>query len=417
MLASSGRVRAAAVLLVFVLVVSALAACTPAATPTPVPPTQAPKPAEPTKAVEPTKAPAPTNTPVPKEVTEIVMADAMSGANFQTYWQKVAIPAIKAATGISIKYIVTSDAEQIEKMKAWKPGQGDAHLLFPKSMASLVTSGVPLEVLDVKKIPNLAKNDPVELKSSEGVDLKGTGAVYWRTSYAFIYDAAKVKNPPKSWKELYDRRAEFKGHIGLIRPDAKSSSAWRQRYMFLHAFLGNKMAQPIDQLMKDPAWADAWNKLIDFTNYAQRPLANEPVNLFENFSAGDTWISHYALDYSLWSARQGTLPPTIKAIFPTEGADQVENSYLAVPANIPDEYKTAAYKVINYLLSDDAQMRLITTMFQYYGTNLDPALVPDIVWENIPRLDDLRKSAVPREEVRKDIIDYIKAHAAELQPK
>jgi putative spermidine/putrescine transport system substrate-binding protein len=276
---------------------------------------------------------------------------------------------------------------------------------------------VPWEPLDTTKVPNLAKNDPVELKSQAGVDLQNSAAVFWRTSYAIIYNSAKISKPPQSWKEWYDRRAEFKGHIGLIRPDAKSSSAWRQRLMFLHAFLGDKMALPIDQLSADPAFKDAWAKLIDFTDYAKKPLASEPVNLFEDFNAGDAWISLYAQDFSMWSARQGTMPPTIKAVYPTEGADIIDTGYMAVPANIPDEYKVAAFKVLNYLLSDDSQMRLVTTMFQYPGTNLDPNLVPAIVWENIPKMDVLKKTAMPRELLRTDLQNYITSHAAELTPK
>jgi len=364
----------------------------------------------------PTAVPKPTDVPKPL-ITEIVMADGQSGANFQEYFMKTVVPAVKAATGISIKYVVTTDAEQFEKMKAWKPGAGDMHLYFAKNMAAAVSSGVPWEVLDTTKVPNLAKDDPADLKSAAGVDLKGAGAAFWKSSYALIYNSAKVSKPPVSWKEWYDRRAEFKGHIGLVRADAKSSSSWRQRMMFLHAFLGDKLGTPIDQLQNDPAFKDAWAKLIDFTSYAKMPLVADPVNMFEDFNAGDTWISLYAQDYTMWSARQGTLPPTMKALYPTEGADIVEASYMAVPANIPDEYKAAAFKVLNYLLSDDSQMRLVSTMFQYPATNVDPNLIPAIVWENIPKMDVLKKTAMSRDLQRQDLINYIAAHAAELTPK
>jgi putative spermidine/putrescine transport system substrate-binding protein len=423
MFANSVANRRVVAVVLAMWLVATLVSCAPAATPTALPPTAVPPTAVPTKApptaVPPTPVPPTPVPPTPTKapVTELVLADSQSGANFQEYWNKVNIPAIKAATGITVKYLVTSDAEQIQKMQAWKPGQGDVQILFVKSVATWATSGVALEKLDTTKIPNLAKEDAADLAMNSGVALNGIGAGYWRSSYAIIYDSAKIKNPPASWKEFYDRRAEWKGHIGLIRPDAKSSAAWRQRYMFLHAFLGSKMSMPVADLMKDAAWTDAWNKLIDFTNYAQKPLANEPVNLFENFNAGDTWISLYAQDYSLWSARQGTMPPTIKAVYPTEGADVLEMAYLCVPSGISDEQKTAAYKVINYLLSDDSQMRLISTMFQYNATNLDPALVPGIVWEFIPKMDVLRKTAVPATEVRQDIIDYIKAQVAALTPK
>jgi len=360
----------------------------------------------------------PLATPGPAQAgapTELVMADSQSGANFQAYWQKYVIPAVKQSLGVNLKYLVSSDPEQIQKAKAWKPGQGDVHLLFAKSIATWVTSGVPLETITSANVPNLAKIDPRYLKTDEGVDLQGKGALYWRTSYALIYNSQYIKNPPKSWKEFYDRRAEFKGHIGLIRPDAKSSAAWRQRLTFLHAFLKEKMAMPMAQLEKDPAFQDAWNKLKDFTTYAKLPLPAEPPNLFEDFNSGETWLALYAQDYSLWSARQGTMPPTIKAVYPEEGADEIGTGYLAVPANIPPEYKEVALKVVNYLLSDDQQIRLFTTMWQYPATEIaDQA--PPIVWEMVPKLDALTKSAIPRERIRKDVIDYIKGHAKELIP-
>ena len=347
--------------------------------------------------------------------TELVLADSQSGANFQAYWQKYVIPSVKQALGINIRYLVSSDAEQIQKAKAWAPGKGDVHLLFPKSVASWVSSGVPLETLTPAAVPNLSRIDPQYLKSDEGVDLQGKGALYWRTSYALIYNTQFVKNPPKSWKEFYDRRAEFKGHIGMVRPDAKSSSAWRQRYVFLHAFLKDKMLKPMAELEKDPAWIDAWAKLKDFTKYAKQPLPAEPPNLFEDFNSGETWISLYAQDYSLWSARQGTMPPTIKAVYPDEGADEIGTAYLAVPANIPPEYKAVALRVVNYLLSDDQQIRLLTTMWQYPGTEITDQ-APPIVWEIVPKLDVLTRTAIPRERIRKDIIDHIKKNAKELLP-
>jgi hypothetical protein len=34
----------------------------------------------------------------------------------------------------------------------------------------------------------------------------------------------------------------------------------------------------------------------------------------------------------------------------------------------------------------------------------------------VPKLDVLTKTAIPREQIRKDMIDYIKGHAKELTP-
>jgi putative spermidine/putrescine transport system substrate-binding protein len=344
---------------------------------------------------------------------EIVFMDSQSGANFQQWWQTIALPAAEDFLGVKIKYVVGSDAEIIERMKAWRPGQGDITVLFPKSLALFVkTPQVQLQTLTPDKIPNMRKIDPSLMVSTEGVPVGGKGAAYWVSTYALIYDSNYVKNPPSSWQEFYDRRAEWKGHIGFIRPDAKSSGGWRQPFAFLNAFC--------DFSKKfDPNAADfqaAWAKLKDFYTYCTLPLAAEPTNAFENFNAGDTWITVYAMDYSLWSARQGTMPPTTKAKFLTPGIDAGGQAYLCVPANIPDENRDIAYKLINYFLSDDHQVRLVSTMWQYNSTMIADK-VPGIVWEQIPKVEVAKAAMIPPERVNSDAITYIKKNAVTIIPK
>jgi putative spermidine/putrescine transport system substrate-binding protein len=344
---------------------------------------------------------------------EIVFMDSQSGANFQEWWQTIALPAAEDALDVKIKYVVGSDSEIIERMKAWKAGQGDIAVLFPKSMSLFIkTPQIQLESITTDKVPNLKKVDPSLQIATDGVPVQNKGAAYWWSTYALIYNSQYVKNPPKTWQEFYDRRAEWKGHIGFIRPDAKSSGGWRQPFAFLNAFA--------DFSKKfDPNAADfqaAWAKLKDFYTYCTLPLAAEPTNAFENFNAGDTWITVYAMDYSLWSARQGTMPPTTKATFLQPGIDAGGQAYLAIPAGIPADTKLLAYKLVNYLLSDDQQVRLVSTMFQYNSTMITNK-VPKIVWEQIPTMDVAKAAAIPPERVNNDVITYIKKTAVNIIPK
>lgn len=360
-----------------------------------------------------------TPAPPPALPTEITLMDTNSGANFQWYWQNVVLPDVEADLGLKINYIVAKGSEMIERIKAWEPGKGDLHVLFVKheDVANMVEQGIPLEVLwpdKLDQIPNLAKCREDYLQTAQGVDIGGKGALYWRSQYALIYNSEYVKDPPKTWKEFYERREEWKGHIGLVRPDSKSGSGRAQPYGFLHAFLGDKIDLPFDQLKETPEWKDAWAKLQDFYTYARLPLAPEPVNLFEDFNAGDTWISIYAMDYSLWSARQGTMPPTTKSAFLEEGITSGSDGYLCVPVGIPEEYKPVAYKLINYMLSDYQQIKLITEMWQYCGTEIWDK-VPAIVWENIPPWEDVEPGRVRI--TNKAVTDYIKeAGPTELVP-
>ncbi len=144
----------------------------------------------------------------------------------------------------------------------------------------------------------MTKIDPVLQVSSGGIPIDNKAVAYWYSTYALIYNSAFVPEPPKSWQEFYDRREEWKGKIGFIRPDAKSSASWRQPYVCLNAFYD--FSQPFDP--EDAAFQEAWAKLKDFYTYATLPLAAEPVNMFENFNADDTWISLYAMD-SLYGPR------------------------------------------------------------------------------------------------------------------
>ncbi|OQB26640.1 MAG: hypothetical protein BWY10_01983 [Chloroflexi bacterium ADurb.Bin180] len=355
-------------------------------------------------------------TPVPPAPTEITLVDTNSGANFQWYWQNVIVPAIQDQLGIKVNYVVGKIAEQTERMKAWEAGKGDVQLLFvkPDDIASIVKASIPLVKLwpDHKDdIPNLAKCPEDYLKIAQGVDIQGTGALYWRSQYMLMYNTEYVKNPPKSWKEFYERRAEWKGHIGWIRPDAKSGAGRGLPYAFLNAFVpltdAAGKAIPLADLQAKPEFKDAVTKLREFIKACKSAIPAEPPNMFEDFNAGDTWLAVYAMDFSLWSVSQGTMPPTLAAAALSDGVPAGSDGYLAIPANIPEAYKPVVMKIINYLLSDDQQIRLITTMWQYTGTQIDEQ-IPDVVWRKIPKWSEVEKVRV--RQTNKEVTDWIKTN-------
>jgi len=358
--------------------------------------------------------------PAPELPTQITLIDTNSGANFQWYWQQQVIPAIEEQMGITVDYVVSNEAEVIERMKAWEPGQGDAHLLFvkPDTVPKALGEGLELETLypdQLDAIPNLDKCPKAYLETVLGMDINGQGALYWRSQYALIYNSEYIKDPPTSWQEFYDRRGEWEGHIGIVRPDAKSGSSYRIPYSFLNAFVdmtdadGN--AIPLAELQETPEWEEAWAKLTEFYTYARQPLPAEPPNMFEDFNAGDTWISFYAMDYALWSRHQGTMPPTIKSSFLSEGMAAGSDGYLIVPVGIPEEYKPVVYDVVNFLLSDDQQIRLITTMWQYTGTDIWDK-VPGVVWDTIPAWEDMEPARLRI--ANGEVKDFLKEQGADL---
>ena len=399
--------------LALVVVASLLAACAPAATPTPQVIVK-----KETQVVTKEVVKEVTAVPPPPAPTEITLVDINSGANFQWYWQNVVIPSIQEQLGVKVNYVVGNAAELTERMKAWESGKGDVHLLFlkPENLAGLVQQKIPLVKVWpdlVKDIPNLSKCREDYLKTAQGVDTQGTGALYWRSQYTLVYNTEFVKDPPETWKEFYERRAEWKGHIGWMRPDSKSGSGRSLPYSFLNAFVpladANEKAFALKDLQAKPEYQEALNKLKDFLSYCR--IAAEPTNMFEDFNAGDDWIAVYAMDFSLWSVSQGTMPPTIAASSLSDGMPAGSDGYLSIPDNIPPAYKPVAAKVINYLLSDDQQIRLITTMWQYTGTEIWDK-IPDVVWRKIPKWADVEKYRVRLS--NKEVTDWIKAEGAKV---
>jgi putative spermidine/putrescine transport system substrate-binding protein len=392
-----------------------LASCAPAATPTPEVVVK-----KETQIVKETVVKEVTPVPPPPAPNQITLIDTNSGANFQWYWQNQVIPAVEEQLGVKVDYVVSNEAELLERMKAWEAGKGDAHLLFvkPETIPNALEQGLELETLypdQVDAIPNIDKCPKTYLETVLGENIEGKGALYWRSQYSLIYNSEYIKDPPTSWKEFYDRRAEWQGHIGVVRPDAKSGSSYRIPYSFLNAFVDMVDAEgkaiPLAELQETAEWKDALAKLTEFYAYAKQPLPAEPPNMFEDFNAGDTWISFYAMDYSLWSRHEGTMPPTLKASFLAEGMAAGSDGYLIVPAGIPEEYKPVVYDVINFLLSDDQQIRLITTMWQYTGTDIWDK-IPGVVWDTIPAWEDMEPSRLRI--ANSDVKNFIKEQGVEL---
>lgn len=345
--------------------------------------------------------------------TKITLVDTNSGANFQEFFQTYIVPQAKKDLGVDIDYVVSSGPELLQRLKAAGSGKGDIDLMLTKTgdIADMVEEGIKMEkVYPDKKseIPNISKNPQDALKTAQGVDINGQAALFWRSQYALIYNSDKIKNPPKSWKEFFDRRQEFKGKIGYVRPDAKSSGGRAFTYTALKAF-GVDMSKPFSELEKSKEWKDAWNQFGEFSKYFHDPIASEPPLMFDMFKKGEVDITVYAMDYSLWTRDKGLLPPSTKAGFLSEGLPAGSDAYLSVPANASPEAKATAYKVMNWLLSDPVQTRMVTQMWQYPGTEIWDKLPAD-VWNNIPKWDAVKDNRVLLN--NKDVVDYIKENGA-----
>ncbi len=320
----------------------------------------------------------------------VKVVDTVSGPNFQAFWKTYLVPKIRKDLGIEVRYTLGSGPTLQLQMKSWRQGEPEFTLLFVKGidLSNMVVSGARLEPLVPAQkavIPNMTLEAPGFLESNNGVPLHGGGLIFWRAQFDLIYNSKFVKNPPRTWREFFDRRKEFAGRIGMIRPDASSGGGRAFIYSFLAAW-GVDFSKPFAEIEKSDAWKKGWEDFTEFSKYFARPVVPAPPVMFHMFQTEQVWLTDYAQDYSLWSAIQGQLPPTTKAAPLDKNVIGTSNAWLAVPAVASDEQKAAVYKVINELLSPEVQLHMLETMYQYPATDAWKQ-APASAWEKIPPVD------------------------------
>ena len=289
-----------------------------------------------------------------KDKKQLVLIDTASGANFQLFFKQEVIPKIKKELGIDVQYVVGSEPEIRERLKAWNDAKdGDMHLVFlkPQGLHNMIESKISLSKITEENVPNINMIAKEYREFSQGIALNMEAIPFWYSVSAILYNSEKIKNPPKSWDEFYERRQEFEGHIGMIRPDAKSAGGREFIYTFLNVN-GVDFSQPFDGLQNSEEWRDAIEKFRIFSKSFYKPLASEPPVLFQQFKSGEVWITEYAIDYTLWSRDKGLLPKSIKALNFEEGNTDGGSFLYIIPEKISDEKKYLAYQVLDYLLSE-----------------------------------------------------------------
>ena len=342
------------------------------------------------------------------------MVDTVSGANFQAFWKTWLIPAISRQTGIDIKYTVGSGPPLQLQMQAWRDGDPGFSLMFLKDLdlANMVAAGTrfePLYPAREQEIPNQTRVPKEYNEIDSGVALHGAGLLFWRAQFGLIHNTQFVKSPPKTWAEWFDRREEFKGHIGMVRPDAGSGGGRAFIYAFLAAN-GVDFKKPFADIQNSPEWKNGLSRFTEFSRAFAQPVASEPPVMFHQFQTEQVWMTSYAQDYSLWSAEQGQLPPTIRSSPLDVNIIGSSNSYLAVPAVDTPAQKADAYKVIDFLLSDEVQLHLLETMYQYPGTDAWKR-APATVWEKIAPVDVAQARGITMTNL--EAISFIQKHGME----
>jgi putative spermidine/putrescine transport system substrate-binding protein len=308
------------------------------------------------------------------KAADVTFYDTMSGANFVQWWQATAIPACQEAVGGQVRYTSAGSAEVLQRIQA-AGSNGDIDLLFlaPDKIAAFKAAGVLVD-LRTLGIANLTKTVAPDNERAAGVDLDGVGAPFFRYTYTLIYNSDQVKNPPTSWVDLYERRDEWKGRISYVDPRSTVSGAGRFFVaMFLRAH-GSDLG--FENGQENATWAPAWEKLAEFEKVNAPKHAESGGAHMAQFATGEISVGFHALDFALYSRKQGTIPPAIATQLPSDGIPGGAG-YLAIAANASAEGKEAAAKMIDCALSDQVQSDMVGQMFQFPGTDSAWTVLPE----------------------------------------
>jgi ABC-type uncharacterized transport system YnjBCD substrate-binding protein len=306
--------------------------------------------------------------------SDITFYDTMSGANFVQWWQAEAIPRCQEAVGGQVRYTSAGSPEVLQRIQA-AGDRGDIDLLFlaPDKIAAFKQAGV-LADLRTLEIPNLAKTAAPDNERAAGVPLDGVGVPFFRYTYTLIYNGDQVTTPPTSWADLYERREEWSGRISYVDPRSTVSGAGRFFVaMFLRAH-GSDLG--FENGKENATWAPAWEKLAEFEKANAPKHAESGGAHMAQFATGEISIGFHALDFALYSRKQGTIPPSIRTQLPSDGIPGGAG-YLAVAANASQEGKEAAAKMIDCALSDEVQSNMVGQMFQFPGTDDAWGMLPE----------------------------------------
>jgi putative spermidine/putrescine transport system substrate-binding protein len=254
--------------------------------------------------------------------------------------------------------------ENLAKLRAQKGNpQVDVVIFDPPGAIPAANEGL-LEKLDPERIPNL-KDEHWEIQKH------GLFATMWLSNQVLAYNTKFIKEPPKSWADLW--KPEYKGKVAL--PDIGTSHG-----VFFVSIV-SKM-QSGDLYNTDAAFAKLktlkLNVLTFWTSHDQ---------LAQLLNSGEAWLAPWTSDRAL---SQTAAKAPIALTVPKEGAIYF-TSHIGIAKG--SKQKALAEKFIDVAISPDAQ--LTNAREAFVGPANSKVKLSGLLAENLPYGDRLKMLTAP----------------------
>lgn len=211
----------------------------------------------------------------------------------------------------------------------------------------------------VDKLPNYHKYLDTEADKNTtdfGYPTKGYEAPYNRAQFVFVYDQAKIEEPPSNFEELvtwikdhpgkftYPALPDFTGSAFVRHVIYRVTGGYEQYYDMSKEEVRRKIRPALELLAELEPYL--WRK--------GKTYPATPAQLDNMFADGEVWMSMgYEPSKASTKIAKGSYPQTART-FVLEKGTLSNTNFLAIPFNAPN--KAGALVAANYLEGFDAQL-------------------------------------------------------------
>ncbi|WP_201763448.1 ABC transporter substrate-binding protein [Chengkuizengella marina] len=335
---------------------------------------------------------------------------------YNRYIDEFIAPRLKEETGVTLNRVAITDTKDVinklqnEKSVNKKDGTVDIIWINGENFKLAKDNGL-LWGSFASQLPNVRQyvdiNAP-DIQYDFGEHTEGMEVPWGKAQFVFIYDEAKITQPPKSIKELGEWIKQNPGKFTYPAPPDFTGSAFIRQALYettggYEQYLNAANEEELDFI---PLW-DYLNEIEPNLWRGGETYPESLAKLDQLYSNGEVWMT-MAYDPGKASSQieKGVFPETTRT-FVLEGGTLSNTHYLSIPFNA--EHQAGAMVAINYLLSPEAQFAKMDPVHWGEGMSLDPSKLSNEDREQLHLLD-LGKATLPADELAKYKVPEIPAN-------
>ncbi|MFB5663978.1 ABC transporter substrate-binding protein [Alteribacillus sp. HJP-4] len=280
-----------------------------------------------------------------------------------TYFDEWAIPEAEKKLDLTIERVPIDTEDSLQRLLTEKQaGKQDGTMDILWVNAENFRNAKENELLYgsfAEKLPNYNKyidRSAPENTYDFGTETEGLEAPWGKVQFTYIYDKAKIEEPPETLAQLIEWTKENPGKFTYPEPNDFTGNAFLRHLIYEHASVEDILERGFDEQWAEGRTEAMWDNLEEWESSLWREGETYPASLAELdrlFSRGEVWMS---MGYNEARAesliRDGTFPESTGTFVLDDGS--IGNThFLSIPYNTTNA--PGALAVINFLLSPEAQ--------------------------------------------------------------